>query len=1042
MKPSWVICVYPTIMPDSMFYGGIVLTLQGLRLCMVAVLMVLSLAPLQSRVHAPTLVRGFVKNVGQWPAEVLYASQHGTGVVWITRTGIVTDQYQLNRSVDLRTGNVTREVIHDINPRAKRVEGPVVTTVSFFKGRTEYWTSAPVVEYVTISDVVKGVDLRYTVESASVTRTIVYREEYVPGSFRVENIAADDQPRGEAFAVTPVTSVVYGSFVGGQGSDDIIGVEYLTNGQIIIAGNSPEISFPGATGGYQTTMKGTSDGFVARLDRKLEKFLSYSYYGGSGDERITALTADNINNIYITGETNSQDLPITSGASGQLPKGGIDALVAKFDSTLTKLIVSGYHGGNRDDRATAIAADQNGLIFLCGYTNSTTGLPVTFPVSVSRRDWRGRTTTEPGGGANQGAIDGFVCFFSANGSLQQSRYFGREGNDFFRAMCLDRSNGVYITGSTTSPNFETAPTAGFFSSGRLPYDRTFNGGTTDAFVVKLNNELALAKSDDGTYSTFFGGDGEDEGRGVYVDDLGRAHFVGVTTSKNLETIGTLITQRIGDQDIFYGILPDDGRALTGATYFGGTGKDDVLGMSYDALANTAVLVGTTQSNDFPVMGEGASGNRAGTTDGFIAMLNTSTNKFTTLIGGEEEDSVRVAVVDNAGDLYIAGTTTSTDFPTNPAGAQTKVDKGLSGFISKYAFGTLELMAPAGGETWCVGANRPISWAALGVPDTMKFGIEISQVGSNKWTEISKAASGRSLNWKVANLPTGQYVIRVTTSRGHLSELLTPFTISNPPSVTQQPKDASACDGGKITLRVGADGAGLKYQWRRNGTNVPGATADSLIISSLDANTIGKYDVVITGTCTPNATSAQANVAFGTPTVITQQPAPVTVDLDRSFALSVAATGSTLLYQWKKDGSPIPGATAATYSVEKATASDNGSYVCDVTGGCGTVSSTPVSVVVKDPTSVDGQDDVATSVMITGAMPVQDVLYARISSPTGGQTSAEIVDVHGRTVLAQELNNMPSGIADIQVATISCAPGMYTLRVMVGGAVSTTSFIVR
>ena len=188
-----------------MFYGGIVLTLQGLRFCMVAVLMVLSLAQLQSRIHAPTLVRGFVKNVGQWPAEVLYASQHGTGVVWITRTGIVTDQYQLNRSVDLRTGNVTREVIHDINPRAKRVEGPVVTTVSFFKGRTEYWTSAPVVEYVTISDVVKGVDLRYTVESASVTRTIVYREEYVPGSFRVENIAADDQPRGEAFAVTPVT---------------------------------------------------------------------------------------------------------------------------------------------------------------------------------------------------------------------------------------------------------------------------------------------------------------------------------------------------------------------------------------------------------------------------------------------------------------------------------------------------------------------------------------------------------------------------------------------------------------------------------------------------------------------------------------------------------------------------------------------------------------------------------------------------------------------------------------------------------------------
>ena len=102
----------------------------------------------------------------------------------------------------------------------------------------------------------------------------------------------------------------------------------------------------------------------------------------------------------------------------------------------------------------------------------------------------------------------------------------------------------------------------------------------------------------------------------------------------------------------------------------------------------------------------------------------------------------------------------------------------------------------------------------------------------------------------------------------------------------------------------------------------------------------------------------------------------------------------------------------------------------------------MSVVVKDPTSVDGQEDVAATVKITGAMPVQDVLYARISSPTGGQTSAEIVDVHGRTVMLQDLNNMPSGIADIQLPTVGCAPGMYTLRVSIGGAVSTTSFIVR
>ena len=983
-----------------------------------------------SRPNAFTPPKGFIKNVGQWPVEVLYAGKTPNAVVWITRTGTVVDSYSSDPSKDLRTGTVVRDVVIDANPLTVRTEGHAIAAASFLRGgQTDVAYSAPIVMSVHLRDVVPGADVLYTFGAKGIERTFQYRESYTPGSLRIEHIASEQQPRGEAMAVTPVTSVVYGSFIGGSGLDEVVGVEYLTNGQIVVAGNSPEIKFPSATGGYQTSIKGTSDGFIARMDRTLTKFLSYTFFGGSGDDKITALTADDLNNVYVTGETTSQDLPITSGASGQLAKGGIDAYIAKFDSTLAKLIVCGYHGGTKDDRATAIAADQNGLIFLCGYTNSTSGLPVTFPATITRRDWRGRTSTEPGGGANQGLIDGFVCFFSANGSIQQSRYFGREGNEYFRAMCLDRSNGVYITGSTTSPNFETAPTSGFFASGRLPYDRTFNGGNTDAFVIKLNNELALAKSDDGTYSTFFGGDGEDEGRGIYVDDLGRAHFVGVTTSKNLETIGTLITQRIGDQDLYYGVLPDDGRTLNGATYFGGTGKDDVLGMTYDRSANNAILFGTTQSNDFPVTGEGSNGNRAGTTDGFIAVINTSTNRYTSLVGGDEEDSVRVALVDQVGDLYIAGTTTSQDFPTNPTGAQTTVGKGRAGFVSKYAFGTLELMTPSGGETWCVGANRPISWAALGVPDTMKFAIEISEVGTNKWTEISKSATGRSLNWKVAALPTGQYVIRVTTSRGHLSQLTTPFTISNPPTIVQQPKDASACEGKGVTLTIGVSGAGLKFQWRRNGTAIPGATKDTLVIPTLDAGSIGKYDVLVTGTCTPNVTSAQANVAFGTATAITQQPVGVTVDIGSPFSLSVSATGSTLSYQWKKNGVDITGATAATYNVTSASAADNGQYVCDVTGGCGTTTTTnAVSVVVKDPTSVhDGKEHQA-SVVITGDMPVGQVLYTRLNGMAGLRVNTEVVDVQGRVVSSQLSSpfTVSANVYDLQLPVGLLPSGVYTL----------------
>jgi hypothetical protein len=235
---------------------------------------------------------------------------------------------------------------------------------------------------------------------------------------------------------------------------------------------------------------------------------------------------------------------------------------------------------------------------------------------------------------------------------------------------------------------------------------------------------------------------------------------------------------------------------------------------------------------------------------------------------------------------------------------------------------------------------------------------------------------------------------------------------------------------------------LKYQWRRAGTNIPGATADTLIIPALDASALGRYDVVITGTCAPNITSAQANVAFGTPTVITQQPTAVTVDLDKPFTLTVAATGSTLSFQWKKDGSDIPGATSSTYTVAKSAKTDNGLYVCDVTGGCGTVSSTPVSVVVQDPSSVDDETDPNTYVLVTGAMPVQDVLSLRIASLYGGVTTLEVLDVQGRSILVQNLGQLSAGVTDVQVPVSACAPGAYNVRAVVGTSILRTSFVVK
>lgn len=967
-------------------------------------------------------IDGLIANVGQWPSHVLFLSRQQGADVWITRFGVEVDKYGIDIANQMRSGRIERRSFLNADPRARVSTVGEGSRVNFFRGRDESeWFSAPVYSIAVVHNVVPGADVRYSVGRDGLRQDLVLR----PGAEHAALLMEVDDDASTRATVTPATSVVYGSYLGGTGTDLVAGLEYLSNGDVIIAGSTTSMEYSGATGGYSRSLKGLLDGFLVRMDRKLQKVLSYSFYGGSGEDKITSIVKDRSNNVYVTGETNSPDLPVTSGASGQLYKAGIDAYIAKFDSTVNKLIVSGYHGGNKDDRGVAIAADQNGVIFIAGNTTSTTNLPVTFPVTVSRRDWRGRTTTEPGGGANLGLTDIFLAFFSASGTLQQSRYFGREGVDLVTAMCIDGSNSVYFTGSTTSANFETAPTSGFFASGRLPYDRTYNGGNSDAFVVKLNNELALAKSDDGTYSTYFGGSGDESGRGIFVDEQGRAQVVGITNSTNLDCVGTLITQRIGGQDLFLAVFSDDGQKLTGATYFGGTGNDEAYGVRYNTQNKLAVMYGATQSNDFPVAGEGASNERAGTTDGFVALMNTSTNAYTTLISGSDADSIMGLATEPAGDLYYAMSTTSDNFRTPDSSAQ-GASSGQNVFVGKYAYGTIELTAPLAGETWCAGANKAVSWGAQGMPDTTKYSIELAPAGTSNWTVITRSALGRSFSWKIPNVPTGQYQLRLTTTRGHMSRLTSPFIISNPPAITLQPKDASACPGGTAVMRLKADGAGLKYQWRRGGQNIAGATADSIVVT-VDAGTIGRYDCTVSGSCNPSVTSASVNLTTAVATAITKQPTGLTVQSGSPFTLSVSAAGSTLNYQWSRNGTPISAATSAEYTVSAAAPADAGDYTCMVTGGCGTVTSEKAAVVVEG-TSVDEDSDAVSSVRLVGRHPVADEATVRMELPVAADVTIAVVDLRGRVVETLAIGGLVAGTHDATISTKNCQSGLHVLKV--------------
>ena len=1019
-------------------------------------------------------LKGFLPNVGQWPSHVLYLHREHNLNVWVTTTGIVMDHHAVDLDAQVRRGHTVNVQWAGSHGGVAHAEHALPTRVSMFLGNNPaMWrTNVPVYDRVRVRNIYRGIDALYYIENGRVRYDLDVRPGadimalsvqvhgadgidlsptsvtlktslgtvamsdlfayFIGGASR--DVAATFISRSGGFGVDlqgydpnrhlRIDPVVYGTYVGGPSYDRTVGVRVTTDG-VVVGGSTDGLAFPETVGKYQKSIAGEIDAFVALMSSDLEDVLQYSFYGGSGNDKMTAITTDASGSVLFVGETTSPNLPLSSGAAGQIYRAQIDGFVAKLDKTMSRIEVGVYIGGNRDDQPTGVAIDNGGNIFVAGGTNSTTE----FPNTLAHQRTLG------------GQKDGFLCRLTPNGgAFVFSTYFGREGNETFNAVAVNAGGEPFVTGTTSSSNFETAPTPGRFSSNRLPYDRTFNGGNTDAFVIKFFSDGTLSKRDDGTYSTYFGGNGDDVGAGIFVDQTGRAIVVGTTTSTNLPTTGGFQTQIAGQRDIFMAVLSDDGRALVSCTYFGGTGNDDVLGVTNLNATATGVLYGTTTSNDFPTSGLGAMIDRMGPSDGFISVINTSTIVHSTLVGGSGGDSVIAVAQDPQGDSYFSLATTSSDLQVSDSVAGASVAGGSDGYVGKYATGVLTLRSPSGGESWCVGSNNTITWSGEEMQTNEKYYVELSTDDGATWSILAKDLAVRSFIWKpdAKLVPGSSYRIRVQTYRGHLAASAS-FSLSTGPSITEQPKDASACSG-SVELSVVAAGSGLRYQWRKNGTPVPGATAATFRIAEVNAASAGKYDVVVTGSCSPTATSRQATVSVGTPTAITSQPTSVTVEEGKSFSLKVAATGSTLEYQWQRNGQDIAGATAAEYSVASSTNADEGSYTCVVRGGCGTVTTTAVTVTVVPSTSVE-EELASNGIVVLGPMPATERVTVRFASQQPLAWEAVILDQRGSVVSQQSIGYLPAGIVDAQLDVSRLVSGVYALEIRGQGAALRSSIVV-
>lgn len=317
------------------------------------------------------------------------------------------------------------------------------------------------------------------------------------------------------------------------------------------------------------------------------------------------------------------------------------------------LSYSTYLGGPCDDIAQGVAVDAAGSTYLTGLTCSTA-----FP------------TKDPLQSANAGGnYDAFVAKLTPDGSaLAYSTYLGGDDTDEARGIALDGSGRAYVAGLTYSTDFPTANAM-----------QSVKRGGVDAFVARLSADgSALA------YSTYLGGSDFDVANGIALDASGSAHVVGHTTSADLATAGVVQpTYRGGFEDGFAAKLAPDGSALAYATYLGGGGRERANAIALDA-GGSAYVAGYTDSTNFPTAGA-LQPAKAGSTDAFLAKLGPSGDAlpYSTFLGGGGSDTANGIAVDEFGSAYLAGETSSADFPTDgplqPANAG-----GGDAFVTKVA----------------------------------------------------------------------------------------------------------------------------------------------------------------------------------------------------------------------------------------------------------------------------------------------------------------------------------------------------------------------
>ncbi len=627
-----------------------------------------------------------------------------------------------------------------------------------------------------------------------------------------------DYDRSQKLVIDPVLS--YSSFLGGSGNE---ACSAITSGPVVsgcpaisvdpafnvyVAGSTSSTDFPltpTPTLPFQAALAGAANVFVTKFVPSASStgpsyVIAFStYLGGNGIDTSAGVAADAASNVAVTGTTTSTNFPTTANSfnPGPLGASASHVFVSELKSDGTALVYSTYLAGNGTEKATGLALDIRGKIYISGTTTSTDSA-TGFPSTANAFQLTSKST-------NQFFFTEIDPVLLGLPSIPFSSYLGGAmatagGVTMGGGIAVDTSTtpNVYITGSTDYSD--------------LPFLNAFQVATPGihAFLGKFTPSKAIGAQE--VYFTLFSGLGTDIANGVGVDSSGNAYITGSTTSVGLvaptSTVPLQVNYGGGAHDAF---LAKFGTPCTGSacttnnvpfsyfTYLGGTGDDVAYAIAVDSIQG-ANITGMTDGN-LPTLGNAPQTTYGGgTTDAFVARIDTTSNSATvghyvSYLGGAAADAGTSIAVDTSGTPYVTGETLSSNFPISSAPEQATLNGGSDAFVTKLGPTVSLTMTPtATPNPVGVGNQVTFKYTITNAGDLVSNAIFTDTLPSNATfvsatstvTNACGAASGQTVTCNLGTLNPGATTPSVTvvvTPTAPLPPATAPTSLGNSATLT-------------------------------------------------------------------------------------------------------------------------------------------------------------------------------------------------------------------------------------------------------------------